>query len=751
MEVSRKLQEAYKDEEEYWHQKSRNMWYSSRDLNTKFYHSLTKQRRVRNRIVGLYDVEGNWITENNGVEKFVVDYFEELFTTTSPSKFDDFLSEVTPGITPQMNQRLLRIAIEEEVREALFMMHPEKAPGPDGMTALFFQHSWHIIKGDLVEMVNDFLVSGEMDSRLNITNICMIPKTERPTRMTELRPISLCNVGYKIIKKVLCQRLKVLLPSLVSETQSAFVAGRLISDNILIAQEMFHGLRTNEACKGKYMTVKTDMSKAYDRVEWTFIKALLQKMGFHEHWIKLMVECISSVQYRVLLNGQPKGLIIPQRGLRQGDPLSPYLFILCTEALISNIKKAEREKQLTGIKVARACPSISHLLFADDSLFFCKAQKEKCHTILRILKEYEKASGQLINFDKSSIQFGHKIEESVRQELRDVLGIQNLGGMGTYLGLPESLGGSKIQVFVFVQERLNNRVNGWTFKFFTKEGKEVIIKSVITALPNHVMSCYRLPKATAKKLTSAVAQFWWSLGGNTRGMHWKSWDKVCISKDDGGLGFKDITDFNTAMLGKQLWRLIEKPNTLFSRVFKGRYYRNASPLDPIRSYSPSYGWRSIVSARSLVSKGLIKRVGTGSSISVWNDPWLPSTRPRPANKNQHNLYPELTVDALIDGTSRSWNLQVIRTLVDPQDVKIIESIPISRFHLEDRNGWHFTNNGKYTVKSGYEVERVYPDIESMPPQFGPSITPLKAFCWKVRCPLKMEHFLWQILTGCING
>ena len=116
MEVSRKLQEAYKDEEEYWHQKSRNMWYSSGDLNTKFYHALTKQRRVRNRIVGLHDVEGNWITEDNGVEKVAVGYFEECFTTTSPSKFDDFLSEVTPSITPQMNQRLLRIATEDEVR-----------------------------------------------------------------------------------------------------------------------------------------------------------------------------------------------------------------------------------------------------------------------------------------------------------------------------------------------------------------------------------------------------------------------------------------------------------------------------------------------------------------------------------------------------------------------------------------------------------------------------------------------------------
>lgn len=215
------------------------------------------------------------------------------------------------------------------------------------------------------------------------------------------------------------------------------------------------------------------------------------------------------------------------------------------------------------------------------------------------------------------------------------------------------------------------------------------------------------------------------------------------------MGFKDLTEFNTAMLGKQFWKLMDKPNTLFSRVFKERYFRNASPLDPIRSYSSSYGWRSIVSARSLVSKGLIKKVRTESSISVWNDHWLPSTRPRPANKNQHNIYPELTVDALIDGTSRAWNLQVIRTLVDPQDVKLIESIPLSRVPAGDRNGWNLTTNGKYTVKSGYEVERVYPDRESIPLMYGPSVTPLKAFCWKLRCPPKLKHFLWQLLTGCI--
>ena len=138
LEVSRKLQEAYRDEEEYWHQKSRNMWYSSGDLNTKFYRTLTKQRRIRNKIVGLHDELGNWITGESGVEKVAVDYFDGLFATTNPMEFDSFLDEIIPSISPQMNQILMRTETEEEVRQALFMMHPEKAPGPAGMTALFF-------------------------------------------------------------------------------------------------------------------------------------------------------------------------------------------------------------------------------------------------------------------------------------------------------------------------------------------------------------------------------------------------------------------------------------------------------------------------------------------------------------------------------------------------------------------------------------------------------------------------------------
>ncbi|KAG7564814.1 Myc-type basic helix-loop-helix (bHLH) domain [Arabidopsis suecica] len=418
------------------------------------------------------------------------------------------------------------------------------------------------------------------------------------------------------------------------------------------------------------------------------------------------------------------------------------------EVLIANIRKAEREKLITGIKVANACPPVSHLLFADDSLFFCKANKDQCEVILGILKKYEAVSGQQINLLKSSIQFGHKVDDDIKEEIKSTLGITNIGGMGSYLGLPESLGGSKTKIFSFVRERLQTRINGWSAKFLSKGGKEVMIKSVAAALPTYVMSCFRLPKTITSKLTSAVANFWWSSNGDSRGMHWMAWNKLCNSKSEGGIGFRNVDDFNSALLAKQLWRLITVPDSLFAKVFKGRYFRKSNPLENIKSYSPSYGWRSICSARSLVNKGLIKRVGSGTSISVWEDPWIPAQFPRPAKSNGSVADPSLKVNDLIDSRTNFWNIDLLKAIFDPEDVALISAIHVGVPTKEDSLGWHFTKSGQYTVKSGYHTTRLE-KLETNLNYFGPDINPLKAHSWKVQCPPKIRHFLWQILAGCV--
>ncbi|CAA7014948.1 unnamed protein product [Microthlaspi erraticum] len=408
-EATKKLHEALKSEEVFWKQKSRVMWLREGDRNSKFFHAATKQRRARNRIARLKNEQGQLEETEEGIVAVATRYFRHLFETSNPEEIELVLSKVKIIITDTMNEALTRPVTENEVKIALFAMHPEKAPGLDGMTALFYQKFWDLLKEDIVRMVNEFLIDGTIVPGMNETNICLIPKKEKPQEMVQFRPISLCNVSYKIIYKLLCQRLKKILPNFISETQSAFVAGRQITDNILIAQELFHSLRTNPGGRNKRMAIKTDMSKAYDRVEWEFVEAVMRKMGFAETWIRWTMKCITSVSYHVLINGQPRGNITPKRGLHQGDPLSPFIFIICTEVLIALLNEAENEGRITRMRVARASPPVSHLLFVDDSLFFCKAEPRECNEVMTILQKYGNASGQRINFEKSSLLFGKRV------------------------------------------------------------------------------------------------------------------------------------------------------------------------------------------------------------------------------------------------------------------------------------------------------------------------------------------------------
>ena len=218
-------------------------------------------------------------------------------------------------------------------------------------------------------------------TKINKTNVSLIPKTNQPTKMTDFRPISLCNTTYKIISKVLANRLKAILPFIISENQSAFTPDRLITDNVLAAFEFMHYLNHKSEGKESYMSIKLDMSKAFDRVEWNFIKGVMVKLGFVDTWIDLIMNCVSSVSYSMLINGEACGNISPLRGIRQGDPLSPCLFLLYAEGYSALIHEAARNQQINGISICRGFPLITHLFFADDNLLFCKAKVQECHAL----------------------------------------------------------------------------------------------------------------------------------------------------------------------------------------------------------------------------------------------------------------------------------------------------------------------------------------------------------------------------------
>jgi hypothetical protein len=209
---------------------------------------------------------------------------------------------------------------------------------------------------------------GEMPEGWNETVVVLIPKVLNPEKLKDLRPISLCNVIYKIASKVLSNRLKLILPDIISLNQSAFVPGRLITENVLLAYELTHFMQQKRTGLEGLAALKLDMSKAYDRVEWGFLRRMMNKLGFDANWVEVVMNCVSTVTYRVRVNGELTEQIVPQRGLRQGDPLSPYLFLICAEAFSCLLNVAEESGDMVGVRVCPNAPSINHVLFADDSL-----------------------------------------------------------------------------------------------------------------------------------------------------------------------------------------------------------------------------------------------------------------------------------------------------------------------------------------------------------------------------------------------
>ena len=315
-----------------------------------------------------------------------------------------------------------------EIKETVFQMGPTKAPGPDVINALFYQKFWHIVGDDVVNAVLDFLNNGVMLPNLNHTNIVLIPKVKNPKKMSEFRPISLCNVIYKVISKVPANRLKQVLPDIISPTQSAFVPSRLITDNVIVAYEVLHSMHVRK--KGKIgdlaLALKLDVSKVYDRVEWLFLQGIMQKLGFLDKWIERVMTFVTTTSFSILLNGKPYGNVTPIREIRQGDPLSPYLFLLCAEGFTSLLVKAESNGKIHGASICKGAPKISNLLFANDSLLFYRVTQNEVEVFFEMLQAYANVSGQCINLEKSSIFFSKNTSASQKEGILRILGVQEV-------------------------------------------------------------------------------------------------------------------------------------------------------------------------------------------------------------------------------------------------------------------------------------------------------------------------------------
>ncbi|XP_013624410.1 PREDICTED: uncharacterized protein LOC106330501 [Brassica oleracea var. oleracea] len=594
------------------------------------------------------------------------------------------LGNINHVVSDECNAYLSRDVTAEEVRISVFSIGATRAPGPDGLTASFYQTYWDIVGPAVVEEVQHFFNTGEFYTDLNHTNLCLIPKIPNPITMKDFRPIALFR--------------------------------KRISEN--------------------YMAVKTDVSKAYDRIEWKFLAEVMRKKGFCEKWIMLIMKCVTSVSFSVMVNGSSYGHMNGTRGLRQGDPLSPTLFILCADVLSSLIQQAERNNEIQPVRLSIGGPSISHLLFADDSLFFLKADQTNSLRLLQIFKDYENVSGQMINLEKSSITFGTKVFQQTRDMIQNTLGIPNIGDGGKYLGLPEQFGRNKKEMFMYVRDSVNGKVNGWQNRYLNMAGKEILIKSVALAMSVYSINCFKLPVELCNEIDGILSRFWWGSTETNRKMSWLSWKRLSKSKQSGGLGFRNLQSFNQALLANQVWKINQRPNSLVYRVLKHRYFKKTTMSKAKRGYQSSYGWQSLLHGRDLLEQGMQYSIGSGDTTTI-SDTWLPITPPRAPRLLPYSN-PLLSVKTLIDPISNQWDLEVIHDLIEQSDIPIIQKVYLPYHPVPDGIIWPYTSDGNYSVKSGYHYITITQDAEIIPPPLASSPA-LTKMIWIVAVKENLRH------------
>ena len=349
----------------------------------------------------------------------------------------------------------------------------------------------------------------------------------------------------------MANRIKKVMGKLISEPQNAFVEGRQILDVVLIANEVVDSrLKSNQ---GGVMC-KLDIEKAYDHVCWKFLLVVLKQMGFGERWIKWIKWCISTVRYSVLINGSPSGFFQSSRGLRQGDPLSPYLFVIVMEVFSCLMRRVISGGFLSRWRVRGRGGEgilISHLLFANDTLVFCEESQDQLTNLSWLLMWFEAYLGLRVNLEKSELIPVRKVHDI--EDLTLELGCKVGGLPSCYLGLP--LGGPFKSEVVWdgVEERFRKRLAMWKRQYISKGERLTLIWSTFSSMPIYFMSLFYLPRKVRLRLEKIQRDFLWGGGALVQKPHLVRWNLVCLERKKGGLGVRNLALLNKALLSK--WNL----------------------------------------------------------------------------------------------------------------------------------------------------------------------------------------------------
>eukprot|EP00253_Pinus_taeda_P020461 PITA_20461 len=499
---------------------------------------------------------------------------------------------------------------------------------------------------------------------LNATFIALIPKAEDSNSPEKFRPIALCNIIYKIVSKVVALRLKPLLPGIISPEQSGYVEGRKITDGIILSHEIIHSLKHS---KKPGMLLKIDLSKAFDSISWDYIKKTLSAFGFANAWIRWIMSLISSSFFSILINGIPTSTFRSSRGLRQGDPLSPFLFIIMAEGLGRSLTSVVQTRELKGINLHNA-PTVSHQQFVDDNMIFGHSSIQEARSLNSLLNNFSVASGACINIIKSQIFF-FNTHPSTQRAIARILGFSIASLPSKYLGAPLLDSAQKHSSWTSLLERLEARLSLWTHRSLNMASRLVLIKAVLQSMPLYLFSTLAAPKWVLKAIKNLQRNFLWGSTGLNRKWALVKWEKACLPKKAGGIGLRDPEHSNRIM-GAKIWDLIQKHSF----------------------------WE----------------VKDGGTARFWTDSWqqLPSLAHTIQDIPEHNIHSQETVNQFWkdnpESDHRTW--REAQEIIPNSPAAVQRSLAnelqkrrILKENNQDKLRWGYEEKGTYTTKEAYLI------------------------------------------------
>ncbi|XP_021774244.1 uncharacterized protein LOC110738176 [Chenopodium quinoa] len=486
-------------------------------------------------------------------------------------------------------------------------------------------------------------------------------------------------------------------------------------------------------------------SSVIEAIQYFFLHGHLLK-EWNRTFIVLIPKCVSTVSYQLLVNGNPIKVFRLSCGLRQGDPLSSYLFVLCMEIFSAMINQAESTGLFKGVKVSRYAPSISHLFFADDSLLFFQPSPQACSNVLGVVQQFYDISGQMLNLQKSFVRFSPNVPENYRESLANSLQLKSLPSLGTYLGLPMDMGRSKRTAYQPLVDKITSRLMSFASLHLSPAAKLVVINSVLIASLNHILSVFKIPSSISDRINNLFVRFWWKTGNHSKSLALTPPSVLFTPKGLGGLGIRHLGLFNSAFLARQSWRIRQNSQLLISRVFQAKYPSLMCFRSQGRLSNPSWGCRSVLHGIQTLKIGLAWKIDNGSKVHILQDSWVPGSPVYFKNSLAGSVQPTL-VSSLLDPISNDWDPTLIHALFSSTIASKILSLERPPQLMDDYVYWKYSRDDRFSSKSAYAKLIA---LSNQLPEGSSSIPPIPwSKIWALPILSKWKLFIWKIFHNAL--